>query len=158
MLTNLKRDVSQFISIIVSRWWAAIQLRIREYTPGDLDALKRLHASQGFGYPFPDLDSPLLITKLVLEEDSGEISMAALLRLTAEAFLLHDPVAAAPQERWQRLLAMHEAVRRDAAARGLDDAQAFLPPRVARAFGRRLARLGWRRDPWPCYCRSVREA
>jgi hypothetical protein len=63
----------------------------------------------------------------------------------------------APRERWQRLLAMHEAVRRDAAARGLEDAQAFLPPRVARAFGRRLARLGWRRDPWPCYCRSVRE-
>jgi len=133
-------------------------MRIREYTSSDLKALKRLHAAQGFGYPFPDLDSPLLITKLVLEEDSGEISMAALLRLTAEAFLLHDPVAAAPQERWQRLLAMHEAVRRDAAARGLDDAQAFLPPRVARAFGRRLARLGWRRDPWPCYCRSVREA
>jgi hypothetical protein len=133
-------------------------MRIREYTPADLDALKRLHAAQGFGYPFPDLDSSLLITKLVLEEDSGEISTAALLRLTAEAFLLHDPVAATPQERWQRLLAMHEAVRRDAAARGLDDAQAFLPPRVARAFGRRLARLGWRRDPWPCYCRSVREA
>ncbi|HYB61794.1 MAG TPA: hypothetical protein VEH50_09970 [Methylomirabilota bacterium] len=132
-------------------------MRIREYTPADLDALKRLHAAQGFGYPFPDLDSPLLITKLVLEEDSGEISMAALLRLTAEAFLLHDPVAATPQERWQRLLTMHEAVRRDAAARGLDDAQAFLPPRVARAFGRRLARLGWRRDPWPCYCRSVKE-
>jgi hypothetical protein len=180
-------------------------MRIREYTSADLDALKRLHAAQGFGYPFPDLDSPLLITKLVLEEDSGEISMAALLRLTAEAFLLHDPrggVSAcrggaclrpsgddaiektaqasafakatadervpvpltperlnrdAPRERWQRLLAMHEAVRRDAAARGLEDAQAFLPPRVARAFGRRLARLGWRRDPWPCYCRSVRE-
>ncbi len=171
------------------------QVRIREYTPADLDALKRLHAAQGFGYPFPDLESPLLITKLVLEEDDGEISMAALLRLTAEAFLLHDPgldVSAsrggaclrpsgddaiektaqarvpvpltpersnrdAPRERWQRLLAMHEAVRRDAAARGLDDVEAFLPPRIARAFGRRLARLGWLRDPWPCYCRSVRE-
>ncbi len=132
-------------------------MRIREYTPADLDALKRLHAAQGFGYPFPDLDSPLFLTKLVLEEDSGEVSMAALLRLTAESFLLHDPVAATPRERWQRFLAMHDAVRRDAAARGLDDAQAFLPPRVARAFGRRLARLGWRRDPWPCYCRSVRE-
>jgi hypothetical protein len=162
-------------------------MRIREYTSADLDALKRLHAAQGFGYPFPDLDSPLFLTKLVLEEDSGEVSMAALLRLTAEAFFLHEPRRGAlprecppnegaeapgegrstrigelsgrnevtPRERWQRFLALHEAVRRDAAARGLDDAQAFLPPRVARAFGRRLARLGWRRDPWPCYCRSV---
>jgi len=198
-------------------------MRIREYSPADLDALKRLYAAQGFGYALPDLDSPLLITKLVLEEDDGSISMAVLLRLTAEAFLLHDPgrdaeprgdqsdchsesAAAdeeslclhnqdaecrggeiphplpatagklrirndsnwtdasqaqsnrdAPRERWQRLLAMHEAVRRDAAARGLDDVSAFLPPRVARAFGRRLMRLGWRRDPWACYCRSVSE-
>jgi len=67
------------------------------------------------------------------------------------------PTRDAPRERWQRLLVMHEAVRRDAAARGLDDVSAFLPPRVARAFGRRLLRLGWRRDPWPCYCRSVQE-
>jgi len=161
-------------------------MRIREYSPTDLDALKRLHAAQGFGYSLPDLESPLLITKLVLEEDDGSISMAVLLRLTAEAFLLHGPGRAAgpvgqallpvrssaegrtgksacptrreaPRERWQRLLAMHEAVRRDALARGLDDVSAFLPPRVARAFGRRLLRLGWRRDPWACYCRSVKE-
>jgi hypothetical protein len=29
--------------------------------------------------------------------------------------------------------------------------QAFLPPRIARAFGRRLAGLGWTQDPWPCF-------
>jgi hypothetical protein len=177
-------------------------MRIREYTPADLDALRHLHAAQGFGYPLPDLDSPLLVTKLVLEEDAEEdassgagtigsgasgagssdrtaandsrevtagreevrrdrlargnaprIVMAVLLRLTAEAYLLHDPSAGTPRERWRRLLALHEAARQHAAARGLDDVQAFLPPRVARAFGRRLARLGWRPDPWPCFSR-----
>lgn len=214
-------------------------MRIRPYTPADLDALRRLHAAQGFGYPFPDLDNPLFITKLVLEEDesstdflsrdaprdslwpfadatqsarggeaahdeepvsrkvtrrevagrevasrevasreakhrgsppeeaAGErsprtqqphsnpprIVVAVLLRLTAEAYLLHDASAGTPRQRWQNLLALHEAARRDAAARGLDDVQAFLPPRVARAFGRRLARLGWRQDPWPCFSR-----
>jgi hypothetical protein len=203
-------------------------MRTRHYTPADLDALRRLHAAQGFGYPFPDLDSPLFITKLVLEEDEsrtgfslshcsdamgsaggGEASkneepgssegtgrevasrevasrearhrsspsetagresspraqqthagaprivMAVLLRLTAEAYLLHDTSAGTPRQRWQNLLALHEAARRDAAARGLDDVQAFLPPRVARAFGRRLARLGWRQDPWPCFSKVV---
>jgi hypothetical protein len=50
-------------------------------------------------------------------------------------------------------LALHEAAL--AAALGLDDAQAFLPPRIARAFGRRLERLGWLRDPWPCFSRRV---
>jgi hypothetical protein len=175
-------------------------MRIREYTPNDFDALRRMHAAQGFGYPFPDLDSPLFISKLVLEdelEDSLDenregqgreepprnsppqaavgaappldsmprdpdprnrqprIAMAVLLRLTAEAYLLHDPAAGTPRQRWQRFLALHEAAQRSAAARGLDDVQAFLPPRVARAFGRRLACLGWTQDPWPCFSRRV---
>lgn len=128
-----------------------------------------MHAAQGFGYPLPDLDGPLFLSKLVLEEDgedadggreladhnSPRVTMAILLRLTAETYLLHDPGAGTPRQRWQRFLALHEAARRDAAARGLDDVQAFLPPRIARAFGRRLARLGWTRDPWPCFSRRI---
>jgi hypothetical protein len=160
-------------------------MRIREYMPNDLDALRRMHAAQGFGYPFPDLESPLFISKLVLEEEAGaahskdreaegrevglrnslpepdatsgqgRIAMAVLLRLTAETYLLHDPAAGTPRQRWQRFLALHAAARDSAAARGLDDVQAFIPPRIARAFGRRLARLGWTRDPWPCFSRRV---
>jgi hypothetical protein len=177
-------------------------MKIREYTPNDLEALRRLHAKQGFGYPFPDLESPLFVTKLVLEDEENgmraddtegadkdgadfgsrnlgggreeahvdslrgpfvssatakprRIAMAILLRLTAEAYLLHDPLAGSPRQRWQRFLALHEAARHSAAARGLDDVQAFLPPPVARAFGRRLARLGWRHDPWPCFSSRV---
>jgi hypothetical protein len=160
-------------------------MRIREYTPNDFHALRRLHAAQGFGYPFPDLDSPLFVTKLILEEErdglreeerEGEdrevahrnslpeppdsaaqprIAMAVLLRLTAEAYLLHDPAAGTPRQRWQRFLALHEAASHSAAARGLDDVQAFLPPRVARAFGRRLARQGWTHDPWPCFSKQL---
>jgi len=81
--------------------------------------------------------------------------MAVLLRLTAEAYLLHDPSAGTPRSRWQNFLALHDAALQAAAALGLDDAQAFLPPPVARAFGRRLERLGWRRDPWQCYSRAL---
>jgi hypothetical protein len=189
-------------------------MRIREYNSADLDELRRMHAAQGFGYPLPDLNSPLFVTKLVLEDDadddtpaelqsasssagfslrgcaegrelaSGEasrgeaahgdslpqrslrqansragkssrIAMAVMLRLTAEAYLLHDPAAGTPRLRWQRFLALHQAARETAAARGLDDVQAFLPPRVARAFGRRLSRLGWARDPWACFSQRV---
>ena len=172
-----------------------------------------MHAAQGFGYPLPDLDSPLFISKLVLEEDNDDledspenmtsassgagfslrvfdesredppkhsqtensatqhnrtpshsaarapkqsrIAMAVLLRLTAETYLLHDPTDGTPRLRWQRFLALHDAARASAAIRGLDDVQAFLPPRVARAFGRRLSRLGWTRDPWPCFSKQV---
>jgi hypothetical protein len=160
-------------------------MRIREYTPNDFDALRRMHAAQNFGYPLPDLDSSLFLTKLVLEDEYDDsingnggtegreaadrnsppessasvsaphVKMAVLLRLTAETYLLHDPAAGTPRLRWQRFLALHEAARSSAAARGLDDVQAFLPPRVARAFGRRLSRLGWTRDPWACFSRRV---
>ncbi len=61
---------------------------IREYTPADLDALRRMHASQGFDYAFPDLSDPIFISKLILEDDSGRPVMAALARLTCEMYLL----------------------------------------------------------------------
>ena len=125
-------------------------MNIRAYNDGDLDALRSMHAAQGFGYALPDLSDPLLLVRAVVE-DEGRLRMAALLRLTAEAYLLADPRDGSPRQRWQWLLALHEATRRAAAARGLADVQAFLPPQVARPFGRRLERLGWRRDPWHCY-------
>ena len=152
---------------------------VREYQPEDLEALRALHAAQGFGYPFPDLGDPLFITRLVLAEkpgnelpgDAGEenpwrdadaaqgrIVGAALLRLTAEAYLLLDPREGTPRERWTRLLALHAAAEGDAWRRGLADVHAWLPPAIAGKFGRRLARLGWLRDDaWTPYCRRLND-
>jgi hypothetical protein len=129
-------------------------MNVREYTDADLDALRAMHAAQGFAYALPDISDPLFLVRQVLAEN-GRPRMAALLRLTAEAYLLADPADGAPRERWQWLGALHEATLRSAAAAGLSDVQAFVPPRVARAFGRRLETLGWRRDPWSCYTRLV---
>ena len=192
---------------------------VREYSEGDLDALRAIHAAQGFDYALPDLRNPLFVTKLILEDvnvapgfrvvcgparpdspapcgadsaadsvstsvgaqcavpqreasndtelptvrdtrsagtvakSSDRILGAAFLRLTAEAYLLLDPRAGSPRQRWQWLLALHEAARRDAWQRGLEDVHAWLPPRIAQKFGRRLERLGWRRDDsWTPYC------
>ncbi len=86
--------------------------------------------------------------------DSAIIA-AVFLRLTAEAYFLLDPGAGSPRDRWRALLLLHEAARGDANRRGLDDAHAWLPPQVARAFGRRIERLGWTREPWPCYSRTI---
>jgi hypothetical protein len=129
-------------------------MQVRAYTDADLESLRAMHAAQGFGYAFPDLADPLFLVRCVVE-DKGRPRMAALLRLTAEAYLLADPGEGSPGQRWRWLLALHEAVRQEAATRGLADVQAFLPPRVSRAFGRRLDCLGWRRDPWTCYTRQL---
>lgn len=129
-------------------------MEVRAYTDEDLESLRAMHAAQGFSYAFPDFSDPLFLVRSVVEDD-GRPRMAAFLRLTAEAYLLAAPSEGSPRERWRWLLALHEAVRHEAAQRGLADVQAFLPPRVAAAFGRRLAALGWRRDPWTCYTRVL---
>jgi len=129
---------------------------IREYHESDLDALRAMHTAQGFDYPLPDLSNPLFVTKLVLGDDAGKVSGAALLRLTAEAYLLLDPKLGTPRDRWQRLLTLHAATHRDAWQRGLEDIHAWLPPPIAAKFGKRLARLGWLRDDaWTPYCKRL---
>ena len=129
---------------------------IREYTDADLDALRRMHAQQGFGYAFPDLADPLFVSKLVVEDGTGRAVMASLARLTCEMYLLVAPGEGNPRERYARLLALHHAGERDLLARGLQDAHAWLPPPIAKKFGRRLAALGWLRDDkWTPYCRRL---
>jgi hypothetical protein len=131
-------------------------MRVREYTEADLDALRRMHARQGFDYTFPDLADPIFISKLVVEED-GRAVMASLARLTCEIYLLADPGEGNPRERYARLVALQRAGERDLLTRGLDDAHAWLPPPIAKNFGRRLERLGWVRDDrWTPYCRRLR--
>lgn len=129
---------------------------VRLYTESDLDALRRMHARQGFDYAFPDLTDPIFVSTLVVEDDDGRAVMASLARLTCEMYLLADPGAGNPRERYARLLALHRAGERDLLERGLDDAHAWLPPPIARRFGRRLEALGWiRDDKWTPYCRRL---
>lgn len=131
---------------------------VREYSETDQDALRAIHAAQNFPYRFPDLENPLFLTKIILTdgEPQEKILGAALLRLTAEAYLLLDPAAGTPRRRWQSLLALHAAAQQDAGAKGLEDVHAWLPPRIAKTFGRRIQRLGWiRDDSWTPYCKNL---
>jgi hypothetical protein len=129
---------------------------VREYTEGDLDALRRMHAQQAFDYDFPDLADPLFLSKLVVEDEAGRPVMASVARLTCEMYLLLDPQAGTPRDRYERLVALHAVGERDLAARGLEDAHAWIPPSIAKRFGRRLTALGWvRDDAWTPYCRRL---
>jgi len=146
-------------------------VQIREYTPADLDVLRRMHAGQGFDYPFPEVDDPIFISKLIVEDGDGRLAMASLARLTCEMYLLVDRAEgetrragnrpsknSSSRRRFAQLVALQRAAQRDLLARGLEDAHAWLPPAIAQRFGRRLESLGWvRDDAWTPYCRRLRE-
>lgn len=122
-----------------------------------MDALRRMHAQQGFDYEFPNIDDPLFLSKIVLQDGAGEIAMAVLARLTCEIYLLMEPGKGTPWERFERLASLQKAGVSDLRARGLHDAHAWLPPPIGRRFGRRLESLGWTRDDrWTPY--SIRFA
>ena len=133
-------------------------MRIRGYREADLEALKQMHARQGFDYEFPDIADPIFVSKLLIEDEAGRTVMASLARLTCEIYLLADPEAGTPRERYARILALHQASERDVHASGLEDVHAWLPPRIAKRFGRRLEALGWvRDDAWTPYSKRLRE-
>lgn len=116
-----------------------------------------MHARQGFDYAFPNIDDPIFLSKLVVEDEAGRAVMASLARLTCEIYLLADSAAGTPPERLSMIAALDRAGEEDLRSRGLDDAHAWLPPPVARRFGRRLESLDWiRDDAWTPYCRKFR--
>lgn len=127
---------------------------IRPFKVEDSAALKYMFMKQGFEYQCPDFGDPGLLSKTVLETN-GKVSMAILARLTAEAYFLIDPEVGTPQEKWEAFKELHEASRLDCYARGLDDFSCWLPPRIAKPFGRRLMRLGWGNNKWPSFSRSA---
>lgn len=118
---------------------------VREYRDSDLEMLKRWHAAQGSAYPFPDLDQPTFFAKLVLEDGQGRPVMAALGRQTCEAYLLTE-AAGTPLERFQQLGILERAALEYACEKGFQDAHCWLPPAIAKRFGRRLEAMGWVRD------------
>jgi hypothetical protein len=130
---------------------------IRACTDADVKELKRIHAASRFPYAFPNVSDPLFVSKLLLEGEDG-VQMAAMARLTCEMYLLVNRDERNARSRWTDLLALHAAGAADLTAKGLEDAHAWLPPTIARRFGRRLETLGWvRDDAWTPYCRRLRE-
>jgi hypothetical protein len=129
-------------------------MKIRHYRPDDEPALRELHHKQGFAYELPDINDPIFLTKMVLEDDRGRPVMAVLARLSCELYLLGDPKAGTPRTRLASFHALHNCIERELAARGLEDGTCWLPPQIEKSFGRRLRKLGWLRDPWPSYSRQ----
>jgi len=129
---------------------------LRYLRSGDVPEIQSILEKSGFEYAMPDLED-WRFNPVIVGEEAGRVAMAAGLRLTSEAYLWVNKELGDPRTRWAWLLEMHEAVRREAARIGYQDVHAFLPPQLPRAFVRRLQGLGWRRETFEPWWRSVSE-
>jgi hypothetical protein len=128
---------------------------VRQMKQEDVPQLERIHAAQGFEYSFPKLDDPLYFIKLVGEDD-GRIVNAGIAHLTAEIFFLADLSAGSARQRFDNFVTLErEGCRVAYHQGGLSDLHCWLPPEVARPFGRRLMRLGWKRPLWTSFAKDL---
>lgn len=129
-------------------------LKVRPYGEPDKSALDSLFYAHGFDYDMPNVRGQDILSSLVLEEDG--VRAAALLRLEVNAFLLLDHEWATPQERWEGLQMLHEAMRQKAEDAGIEEANCWLPPEIEKPFAQRLESLQWKRNLWNSYSRKVK--
>lgn len=113
---------------------------IRDYRLSDERALRSIHQLSGIDYRFPDLSSPLFMTKKVFEE-GGEIRAACVLKVCAEAMLLVAPDS--PGRKLEAIWALQPGVLSEAWNKGLDEIHAAVPNI---GFDKRLRQLGWEKD------------
>ena len=130
---------------------------IRPYEERDLKRIEELHRSSGFPYKLLDPQAPSCIVKRVVC-DGDDIVMAAFLRQTTEAYLVTDSKWRSPAWRWAALQQLQADVVAEAVGKGVENAQAFIPPSILKAYSKRLRFLGWQQSDWPVFFFPRKEA
>ena len=123
---------------------------IRAYEERDLERITALHRASGFPYKFLDPQAPSCIVKKVVC-DGEDVVMGAFLRQTTEAYLVTDSKWRSPAWRWAALQQLQADVVAEAVRKGVENAQAFIPPSIVKAYSKRLKMLGWDYQPWACF-------
>ena len=116
--------------------------------------VREWHRQSGFGYPLPNLLSPLAVVRGVAERD-GKIVAAGIVRLIGEEYLLLNPDSS-PTTRARAALELQAGLELDAKQfHGLDSISAWIPPEIEGEFAEKIVRLGWIKSPWQNYTRFL---
>ena len=125
---------------------------IRPYRASDASTLQFMANQSGF--PYPDLDSPMIEACLVVEDENGQPVAAIAAQRICELYLFKEQHLR-PALFMSILRQMHEAMAKELRGCGYRAAEAFLPPGICERFGRRLERsFGWVKN-WPSYGRTL---
>lgn len=121
----------------------------RDYRPEDEEEIKELWKKQGFDYDFPDLSKMIELMVIVVD---GKIRLAVGARPTVEMYGWMDNEWETPGIREDLVNKLYGPMKQALYDRGIQDGHSFLPPRIAKAFGRRMKKkFHWIKSTWDCY-------
>ncbi len=133
------------------------KLTTRDWIDADMATLENFHEQMQPGYVFPfqkPLETedgkdqyPLFFIRRVVLDEHGNIVGAATLKLVSEAFLWLPPSIPAPT-RTKAVILLNQELAEKAIASGLEEASAWISPRIVKCFRSVLKKLGWRKCPW----------
>jgi hypothetical protein len=117
----------------------------------DFARLKEIHAESELDFPLPDFDSEMIEGIEVIEDERGEIILAAIAKRVPEIYLLAPKGQLHPTVKMEGIRLLHSALRDDIASKGYNEYFSFIAPTCERAFGRHLKKwFGWEKA-WPAY-------
>lgn len=126
-------------------------MRTRPATPEDFARLREIHAESGLEFPLPDLDSAMIEGIEVVEDDRGEIMMAAIGHKAIEITLLAPAEKLHPMVKMEGIRVLHSSLRDTLASKGYTEYFSFIEPSIEKSFGRHLRKwFGWQKC-WQAY-------
>ena len=125
-------------------------MTVRPLKLSDIPILRAMAEESGF--PYPDLESGRAVEVHVVADDEDRPVMAAAAAPILEMYLWCGDFRRPLAEVFAVRL-LHESMAESLKAKGWSEVNAFIPPRLAVKFGRRLERtFGWRPN-WPSWAR-----
>ena len=124
-------------------------MRVREYLESDEGLLRQYHEENKYAFDFPSLNSPLIELVEVVEDINGNPMMAGVAKKSLELFLLCNHKEH-PMVRMQGIGMLHASMTPKLLEKGYDEANAFIPPELARYARRLCTQFGWIKN-WDTY-------
>lgn len=116
-------------------------MRTRAANPADFARLKELYAESEQVFEMPDLNSPLIEGIEIVEDERGEIMLAAIAKRVPEIYLLAPKGKYHPAVKMEGIRLLHSALRDSIADKGYQEFFSFV---TCRPFGRHLKKwFGW---------------
>lgn len=123
---------------------------IRAMRKDDIPKIEAIYASSPLKYDIPMLDSPVLLSALVMVDENDEPRVMLAAEQVAEMVLVMDHSWQTPAFRAIALKELHSAVVPVLEVKGIRAAYAFLGPDVPKGYQKRLHAMGANLMNWVC--------